>query len=126
MRLYHVPGTRSTRVLWLLEEIGAPFDLEVIGREERRQDAHLGRHPLGKVPVLEDDDGGFVLESAAICLHLADTHQEAGLIGPLGSRERALAYQWSFFAMTELEPGLLEVWRTRDSDPERADKGRER
>jgi glutathione S-transferase len=119
MRLYHVPGTRSTRVLWLLEEIGAPYELTVLAREDRQRDEHLLRHPLGRVPVIEEE-GGFVFESAAICLHLADLHREAGLIPAPGSHERALVYQWTLFAMDELEPGLVEVSATRESDPERA------
>jgi len=118
MRLYHVPGTRSTRVLWLLEETGAPYDLTVLAREDRQTDEHRARHPLGRVPVIEED-GGHVIESAAIALHVADAHSAAGLIGPLGSHERALAYQWVVFAMTELEPRVVEKQRDPDVDPER-------
>ena len=62
MRLYHVPNTRSTRVLWLLEEIGAPYDLTLMTGDERRGEEHVSRHPLGRVPVIEDDEG-FVFES---------------------------------------------------------------
>lgn len=48
-----------------------------------------------------------MFESAAICLQLADLHPDASLIGPLGSVERALAYQWVLFGMTELEAPLF-------------------
>ena len=44
MRLYHVPGTRSTRVLWALEEIGAPYELTVMAREDRQTDEHRRSH----------------------------------------------------------------------------------
>ena len=115
MRLYHVPNTRSTRVLWLLEELGAPYDLTLMTAEERRGEEHVGRHPLGRVPVIEDDDG-FVFESLAILLHIADQHPEAGLIPPLGSHDRALVYQWSVFAMTELEPAVLEAFSARRAE----------
>lgn len=125
MRLYHVPGTRSTRVLWLLEEIGAPYELTLMTREERKAPEHLARHPLGRVPVVEDGEG-FVFESVAISLHLADLHPEAELIPPPGTHERALVYQWSLFAMTELEADLLSVAAFRESDPERAEKATER
>jgi glutathione S-transferase len=125
MRLYHVPGTRSTRVLWLLEEIGAPYELTVMAREDRQREEHLLRHPLGRVPVIEEE-GGFVFESAAICLHLAELYPEAGLIPAPQSHERALVYQWTFFAMDELEPSLVEVSATRASDPERAATAAER
>lgn len=115
MRLYHLPRSRSTRVLWLLEEIGAPYDLTVITREERSSDEHRQRHPLGRVPAIEEE-GGFVFESLAICLHLVDQHPEAELIPPLGTHERALVYQWSVFAMTELEPAILAVFAARRAE----------
>ncbi len=121
MRLYHVPNTRSNRVLWLLEEIGAPYDLTLMTPDERRGEDHVSRHPLGRVPVIEDDDG-FVFESLAILLHIADLHSEAGLIPPVGSHDRALVYQWSVFGMTELETAVLEVFRARrGEDKERVD-----
>src|SRR5207342_2870355 len=102
MRLYHQPRSRSTRVLWLAEEAGAPVDVVVIEREQKFTDDYRKMHPLSRSPAYVED-GGAVFESAALCLHLADLHPEAGLIGPLGSYERALQYQWCFFAMTELE-----------------------
>ena len=106
-RLYYMPRTRSSRVLWLLEEIGEPYELTEISGVERRSAAHLARHPLGRVPALELDDGTTVFESAAICLQLADLHPDADLIAPLGSSERALVYQWVLFGMTELEGPLF-------------------
>src|SRR5438105_14430243 len=94
-------------------------------REEGGGEEHRARHPLGRVPVLELDDG-FVFESAAVCLHLADLHPEAGLIGPLGSHARGLAYQWSVFAPAELEPPLMEAAILAEGDPERAENARTR
>lgn len=112
--------------MWLLEEIGAPYELTLMTKADRKTDAHLARHPLGRVPVLEDDEG-FVLESLAICLHVADLHPDAGLIPPVGTHERALVYQWISFAMTELEPAILEVFAARRAeDEERADAAVER
>ena len=105
-RLYYMPRTRSSRVLWLLAEIGAPCELTKLAPEERKSAEHLARHPLGRVPALELDDGTVVFESAAICLHLADLYPDAGVIPPLGSAERALVYQWVLFGMTELEAPL--------------------
>jgi len=104
IRLYHLPGSRSTRILWMLEEIGVPYEVKLMTREERKTAEHIGRHPLGRVPVVELDDGGFLFESAAICLQLADLHPEARLIPPPGSPARGRVYQWCLFAMTELEP----------------------
>ena len=107
VRLYYMPRTRSSRTLWMLEEIGAPYELTEIAGAERRSPAHLERHPLGRVPALELEDGTVMFESAAICLQLADLHPEAGLSAPVGSSERALVYQWVLFAMTELEGPLF-------------------
>ncbi|HST25075.1 MAG TPA: glutathione S-transferase family protein [Gaiellaceae bacterium] len=121
MRVYHLPNTRSSRVVWLLEEIGAPYDVTLMTPDERREESHLTRHPLGRVPVIEDDEG-FVFESLAILLHIADLHPDAGLIPPLGTHERALVYQWATFAMTELETGVLEVFvARRKEDAERVE-----
>src|SRR5262245_39990865 len=118
MRLHHQPRSRSTRVLWLLEELGEPFDLTVMPREAKQTPEYRALHPLGRSPALETDDGP-VFESAALILHIADLHPEAGLIGPLGSYERALQYQWCFFGMTEIESALMDIARQlwKDGDP---------
>jgi glutathione S-transferase len=90
MRLYHREHAgRPIRVAWVLEELGEPYEITVMTREESNGEEHRVRHPLGRVPVLEDDDG-FVFESAAICLHLADLHPNAGLAPAPGTHERAL------------------------------------
>lgn len=125
MRLYHLPPSRSARVLWMLEEIGEPYDLTVLKGEDRKTDEHRRRHPLGRVPVLEDDEG-FLFESAALCLQLADVYPDAQLNWPLATHERGLVYQWTVFSMTELEPAVVEVRRHREDDPVRAQAGIER
>ena len=125
MRLYHLPPSRSTRVLWLLEEIGEPYDVTLLAGEDRKTAEHLRRHPLGRVPVLEDDEG-FLFDSAALCLQLGDVYPDALLNWPLGTHERGLVYQWTVFAMSELEPAVVEVRRHRESDPARAEAGVER
>jgi glutathione S-transferase len=114
-RLYYMPRTRSSRVLWLLEEIGAAYELTEIRGAQRRSAEHLARHPLGRVPVMELGDGTRVFESAAICLQLADLNPDAELIGPVGSSERALVYQWVVFGVTELEAPLFR-WIREISD----------
>jgi glutathione S-transferase len=119
--LYYMPRTRSSRVLWLLEEIGAPYQLTEIRGEDRRSAEHLARHPLGRVPVLELGDGTMMFESAAICLQLADLHPDTGLIAPPGSPERGLIYQWVLFSMTELEAPLFRwIGELRDGVTESA------
>jgi len=108
----------------MLEEIGEPYELTIMSQEEGAGEEHRRRHPLGRVPVLEDGDG-FLFESAAICLHLADLHPEAELIPLLGTRERALVYQWTIFPPAELEQPLIEAATQAARDPERAAAARE-
>ena len=93
--------------------------------EEGSGEEHRKRQPLGRVPVVRFDDG-YVFESAAICLHLADLYPDAGLIGGLGTYSRGLTYQWSIFAPAELEPPLIEAAIFRETQPERAEKARGR
>jgi glutathione S-transferase len=126
IRVFHRERAgRPLRIVWTLEELGEPYELVVMSREEGRGDQHKGRHPLGRVPVIEDEDG-FVFESAALCLHVADMHPDAGLVPPLGTHDRALVYQWACFAPAELEPPLFEAWNEAERDPERASAARER
>jgi len=109
----------------MLEEIGEPFDLTIMDWEQGSSEEHRARHPLGRVPVMQFDDG-YVFESAAICLHLADLYPDAGLIGGPGTYARALDYQWSIFAPSELEPPLIEAAIFRETEPERAENARGR
>jgi glutathione S-transferase len=126
MKLFHREGAaRPPFVRWALEEAGAPYEWVVLSREECGSPAHLDRQPLGRVPALEDDEGSL-FESAALCLHIADRYPERRLIGSLGSRERALAYQWTQFAMTDLEPPIAESAITRADDPARSASALER
>src|SRR5262249_24087216 len=92
MKLYWRPQTRASRVEWVLAELGEPVERVLApesGRPERFQ-----LHPLGRVPVLEDDAGVRRFESIALCTWLADRRPERGLIPPAGSRERATHDQW--------------------------------
>ncbi len=126
MRVFHRERAgRPLRILWTLEEVGEPYELTVMSGEEGRGEDHRHRHPLGRVPVLEDDEG-FLFESTALCLHLGDLHPEAGLLPAVGTHDRALVYQWSCFAPAELEPPLFETWSQAERDPERAALARQR
>jgi glutathione S-transferase len=126
MRVFHREHAgRPLRILWTLEEVGEPYELTVLSREQGRGEEHRERHPLGRVPVLEDEEG-FLFESAALCLHLGDRHPDSGLIPPVATHERALVYQWACFAPAELEPPLFETWTQAERDPERAAGARRR
>lgn len=115
-RLYHREGAgRPRRARWAFEEAGAPYEWIVMDDATGHGEEHAQRHPLGRVPVLESDDG-LLYESAALCLQVADLNPDARLIPPLGTYERGRIYQWSFFAMTELEPAMIRAAQTRRRD----------
>ncbi len=105
MKLYYVPKTRATRPRWMLEELGVPYELVRLdpSKGETRSAEHLGRHPLGHVPALEDGQL-HMFESAAICLYLAERYPEKGMVPPPATPGRAATYQWLFYAVAELEP----------------------
>jgi glutathione S-transferase len=108
MWLYYRPGTgRPMRVAWTLGELGLDYEAVAVSREQCTAGEHLARHPLGRVPALELADGRVLFESTAIVLAVADMHPEAGLTGPPGSALRGQVYEWSIFAMTELERPAL-------------------
>src|SRR5215468_5952180 len=126
MRIYHRERAgRPIRLVWTLEELGLPYELTIMDSEEGRGAEHRARHPLGRVPVLEDDEGPL-FESTTLCLHVADLAPGAGLSAPAGSHERALIGQWALFAMTEIEPSALQAWQLRDSAPEVAEAAGQR
>ena len=117
MRVYHRPGAgRPLRALWALEEAGITYDLELVSGEGESAARHRDRHPLGRVPVLEEDDGRMVFESSAICLRAAELAPAGGLIPTSDTYERALTYQWIFFVMTEIEPPGITARRKRMAD----------
>ncbi|WP_114814253.1 glutathione S-transferase family protein [Paraburkholderia kururiensis] len=111
MRLYGFAGTRSQRALWGLKEVDADFEFVSVNlREgEHKRPEFLRINPAGKVPVLVDGDQ-IIPESAAIVLYLADKYPEKGLM-PVDLSERAQAYRWTLFAVTELEQPLWRITR---------------
>jgi len=108
LRLHYYPGNASLTPHVLLEELGVPYELVLV---DRTRDAHkspeyLRLNPNGQIPVLVD--GELVLyETAAICMHLADTHPGAGLAPPLGSPGRAHFYQWMAWCTNTLQAMLM-------------------
>ena len=126
MRLYHREHAgRPIRVAWMLEELGEPYEITMMTREESEGES-APRPPSPGPRARPRGQEGFVFESAAICLHLADLHLDAGLAPAPGTHERALLYQWTIFAPAELEPPLIESAVHAQSDPERSAAARRR
>jgi glutathione S-transferase len=114
-RLYWCPQTRAIRALWLLEELGVPYDLvKVDVRAGAQSDpAFRAVSPLGKVPALVDGDV-VVAESAAVCLYLADRHPRAKLAPALDAPERGPYLRWMFFGPGCIEPAFVDRTLKRD------------
>jgi glutathione S-transferase len=105
--LYYAPGTASFVVHWLLLETGASHDLkrlDLAAGEHKRPD-YLALNPDGVVPTLLIH-GQPTCESAALVLHLADAHPDAGLAPAPGSLQRAQYYQWVLYLANSLQPAF--------------------
>jgi glutathione S-transferase len=108
IQLHYYPSTASMVPHIVLEEIGAPYERVLVDRSQdvHKTSAYLKLNPNGLIPVLTDGD--LVLyETAAICLHLSDTHPQAGLMPPLGTGERAHAYKWLMWLTNTLQSTLI-------------------
>ncbi|MCB4363134.1 glutathione S-transferase family protein [Hydrogenophaga taeniospiralis] len=108
IQLHHSPSSASMVPHILLEELGLPYERVLVDRTQNAQKttAFLKLNPNGLIPVLTDGD--LVLyETAAICLHLCDTHPEAGLAPGLGTAERAHFYKWLMWLTNTLQSTLM-------------------
>ena len=105
--LYGTSQSRAPRSLWALEELGVKYNHVPTGVPETRTPEHLKRNPNGHIPVLEDG-GHHFWESMAINLYLAEKYGKAPF-WPASVVDRGHAYQWSFWAMTELEPHFVTI-----------------
>ena len=116
--LHFAPQSRSIRALWLLEEIGAPFDIVPLSlpRGDHKRPEFLELNPMGKVPVVVVD-GRPVWESPAIVAHLADLFPEARLAPAPGTPDRADFYRWLSFATAVMEPAFAEHMAKREGNP---------
>lgn len=95
LALYYYPGNASLLPHMLLREIGAPFELRLVDRDQNAQKSsdYLKLNPNGRIPVLIDGDLAL-FETAAIALHLVDRFAGAGLAPAVGTAERAEFYKW--------------------------------
>ena len=108
MQLHYYPSTASMVPHILLEEIGAPYERVLVNRTQNahKSPAYLALNPNGLIPLFTD--GELVLyETAAICLHLCDTHPQAGLAPALGSPQRAHFYKWLMWLTNTLQSTLI-------------------
>ena len=110
LTLYHFPQSSSGSIVWLLEEIGAPYEIKTVGI--KRADGTGARdpanpHPHGKVPALVHD-GETVFEGSAIALYLTDLYPQAKLGPRVGEPKRGEYLSWLAYRSGVMEPAFLE------------------
>ena len=107
VKIYGPTASRASRALWIVNELGIPFEHIAVEMKDLKNAEFLKVNPNGKVPAMVD--GEFKLfESMAINLYLAAKYGKNGLF-PMTLEDQALCYQWSFWGMTEIEKPLLTI-----------------
>jgi len=104
--LFHAPQSRSSRILWLLEELSLPYSIEYV--TITRMDGSGGPdarnpHPDKKVPAIVHD-GALITESSAICLYLADLAKQSPVAVPEGDPQRGAFVSWLAYYGGVIEP----------------------
>ena len=120
LTLYHASPSRSSIILWMLEELGQPYDVKLIKLSEgdNLKPGYLAINPMGKVPAL-DHKGTVITEAAAICTYLADEFPQAKLNVPVGTPRRGLYLKWLFFGPGCVEPAMIDRAATRKEEARR-------
>ncbi|HJP69874.1 MAG TPA: glutathione S-transferase [Sphingomicrobium sp.] len=103
LTFYTNPQSRGRIVRWMLEEVGQPYDTEIVQYDQLKTERYLAVNPMGKIPAIKHR-GHVVTECAAICAYLADVFPEA-MLGP-NSDEKADYYRWLFYAAGPLEAAV--------------------
>lgn len=118
LTLYTNPMSRGRIARWMLEEVGVPYNVEVLGYGTTMKGSpYLAVNPMGKVPAIVHGDS-IVTEVAAICVYLAETFPEAGLAPR--PEEKADYYRWLFFAAGPVEAAVTNHSVGWDPSPELA------
>ncbi|MDJ0748707.1 MAG: glutathione S-transferase [Woeseiaceae bacterium] len=110
MKLYWAPQTRSQRAIWMLEEAGIDYEMEVVDiRAENRSDTaeFLSASPMGKVPAIVDGDVAMS-ESAAICIYVADRYKPGVLAPAQDDPKRGKYLYWMLYTPAVVEPAMSE------------------
>jgi glutathione S-transferase len=109
LTLYHAAPSRSSIVLWMLEELGVSYAIKLIklSAGDNMKPDYLAINPMGKVPAL-DHRGTIITEVAAICTYLADEFPTAKLNVPIGTPRRGIYLKWLFFGPSCFEPAMID------------------
>jgi glutathione S-transferase len=121
LTLYHASPSRSSIILWMLEELGEPYDIKLLRLSEgdNLKPEYLAINPMGKVPALRHGDT-VITEGAAICTYLADEFPEKKLNIPVGTPRRGVYLKWLFFGPSCIEPAVIDRAAPRKEEARRA------
>jgi glutathione S-transferase len=100
---------RDTRVRWVLEEAGLPYEVRLVPHQAMKAPAHLALHPFGQIPTYEEGDL-VLFETGAIVFHIA---QRSPNLLPADANARARAVTWIFAALNTVEPPILDLFTAR-------------
>lgn len=105
MKIHHAPNSRSVRAVWLFEELGLPYELQLykLGDRAMRTPEYLKLHPMGRVPALEDGDV-TIFESGAIVEYVLARHGQGRLRPAVGSADFPAYLQWLHYAEGMMMP----------------------
>ena len=120
LTLYHASPSRSSIVLWMLEELGQPYDIKLVtlSAGDNMKPDYLAINPMGKVPALKHRDT-VITEAAAICTYLADEFPDAKLNIPIGTPRRGIYLKWLFFGPSCIEPAVIDRAAPRKEEARR-------
>jgi glutathione S-transferase len=106
---YHNPMSRGRMVHWMLEEVGAPYRIEVVrfDKGENKKPAYLAVNPMGKIPAIKHR-GIVVTETGAIITYLADAFPAAKLAPAMDDPARGTYLRWMFFGQGCIEPAVID------------------
>jgi glutathione S-transferase len=124
LKLHFAPNSRAGRIVWLLEELELPYELNRMDfhPKDLKSDAHRQRHPLGRVPVLEDGDVSLY-ESGAIVEYVLERHKNGGLKPAVDAPEFPAYLQWFHYCEGMVMPPINTiVVQTILLPPERRDE----
>jgi len=119
LEIYHSTGTRGQRAIWACEEVSAPYEVIPVDFSPAYRATPEWRrmNPVGKVPVMRD--GALLMyESGAMVQHILDCHGHGRLQPAVGTADRALYLQWSWFAESTFSRPLGEITNHRREFPE--------
>tara|TARA_Y100000588_G_C14226430_1_gene913361 strand:+ start:1608 stop:2216 length:609 start_codon:yes stop_codon:yes gene_type:complete len=105
MKIHHAPNSRSTRALWLFNELDIPYEIEIypLGDKSMRTPEYLKIHPLGRVPALEDGDV-TIFESGAIVQYVLSKYGDGKMLPEAGSSDYPTYLQWLHYAEGMIMP----------------------